>query len=264
MKIYIFLKVIPFLIGFAFVILMNGLSAQTVKDIDGNVYNTVKIGNQEWMAENLRVTRYNNGDNIPGGLSNEDWSNTKEGAYAIYPHDGGYWDERPIEGINSDDEMVASYGKLYNWFAIDDPRGLCPQGWSIPDSADWTQLMNYLMIEYDYQNYLLISTANGVGNALKSCRQVNSPLDGCNASEHPRWNSDSIYYGFNQVGFSALPAGIRRHEGRFNGIGFVFSMWSAPDDNIAWCRHIYFNSGHIARSFSWSKSEGYSVRCLKK
>lgn len=255
--------VFPSTLGFLIILLMDICVAQTVSDINGNVYKTVKIGDQLWMVENLRVNKYNNGDNIPGNLSNEDWSNTKEGAYAIYPHEGGYWDEGPIEGINSDEEMVASYGKLYNWFAIDDPRGLCPQGWSIPDSADWSQLVNYLMNEYDYDNLWLISTIDGVGNALKSCHQVKSPLDGCNTSQHPRWNSDSIHSGFNQVGFSALPGGIRRSEGRFDGIGYVISMWSASEDDIAWSQRIYYNSGHIAQRNSWFKSDGYSVRCFR-
>ncbi len=91
----------------------------TVTDIDGNEYKTVIIGDQEWMSENLRVTRYNNQDDIPTGLNNTDWGNTTEGAYAIYDHD--HWN---AEGINSSEEMVEAYGKLYNWYAVNDSRGL--------------------------------------------------------------------------------------------------------------------------------------------
>ncbi len=118
----------------------------TITDIDGNTYNTTFIGGNEWMAENLRVTKYNNDDAIPTGLSNAYWFNTTQGAYAIYPHGS-------INGLDSDAEVVAAYGKLYNWHAVDDERGLCPAGWSVPGDDDWTQLVDYLMDEYDYHIY---------------------------------------------------------------------------------------------------------------
>jgi len=122
----------------------------TVTDIDGNVYQTVIIGNQEWITENLRVTKYNNGDDIPTGLNDSEWQNTTQGAYAIYPHDGGETED-DVEGINSDEEMIGAYGMLYNWYSVDDERGLCPAGWSIPSDEDWTQLINYA-IDQGYPN----------------------------------------------------------------------------------------------------------------
>ncbi len=91
-------------------------------DADGNEYETIKIGDQEWMAENLRTTKFNNGDVIPSGFSFAEWSNLDdEAASAIYSYE-------EIEGFGSDLDVVEAYGKLYNWYAVDDPRGLCPAG----------------------------------------------------------------------------------------------------------------------------------------
>jgi len=166
----------------------------TVTDIDGNVYQTVIIGDQEWMAENLRVTKYNNGDAIPTGFSNEDWDNTTNGAYAIYPHGS-------IDELDSDAEVVSVHGKLYNWYAAKDSRGLCPTGWHLSSDDDFTQLVDYVVAQGFPNEW---NNPNGAGNALKSCRQDGSPLGGeCDTSEHPRWSSHSTHYGFDEFGFSA-------------------------------------------------------------
>lgn len=105
------------------------LETPTVKDIDNNSYNTVKIGNQCWMRENLKVSKYRNGEAIPTGLNNADWLNTRNGAYAIY------------DNSNVND---AIYGKLFNWYAVRDSRGFCPTGWHVPTGAEWTTLTNFL------------------------------------------------------------------------------------------------------------------------
>ncbi len=228
----------------------------TVTDIDGNEYDTVIIGDQEWMAENLRVTKYKNGDAIPTGLSNADWSNTTEGAYAIFDHN-----HSGADGLNLPEEMVAAYGKLYNWHAVDDPRGLCPVGWSVPSDDDWTQLVDYFIgqgFPNDWTN------PNGAGNALKSCRQVDSPLDGCNTSEHPRWDSHGTHYGFDEFGFSALPGGYRSSGGNFSLIGVGGYWWSAIESSgtNAWSRSAYRGNGDVGRSYS-SKRGGLSIRCLR-
>ncbi len=113
------------------------------------------------MAENLRVTKYNIGVAILRGLSNTEWDNTTNGAYAIYPHEGGETEDN-VEGLNSDAEVVAAYGKLYNWYAVADSRGLCPIGWSVPSDADWTQLVNYVASQ-GYPNEW--NNPNGAANA---------------------------------------------------------------------------------------------------
>ncbi len=230
-----------------------------VTDIDGNEYVTVVIGNQEWMAENLRVTRYNNGDNIPTGLSNTNWKNTTEGAYAIYDHNA-YW----TDGINSPEEMVEAYGKLYNWYAVDDPRGLCPEGWHVPSDAEWTELVNYV-VSQGYPN--VYDNPNGAGNALKSCRQVGSPLGGdCDTSEHPRWSSYQTYYhyGFDEFGFSALPGGHRKPDGSFTLIGSGGYWWSSTEGSSthARSRTLIHWSGKVFRTYYY-KTHGFSLRCVR-
>ena len=101
----------------------------SVTDIDGNVYLTTKIGNQVWMAENLKVTHYQNGDNILEITDNAGWVNSSAGAYCSY------------EYSKSNSNV---YGYLYNWYAINDSRNIAPTGWHIPTFADWTELITHL------------------------------------------------------------------------------------------------------------------------
>jgi uncharacterized protein (TIGR02145 family)/uncharacterized repeat protein (TIGR02543 family) len=162
----------------------NGFPEEGVTDVDGNFYPTVILGNQEWISKNLRTTKYNNETNISTGLDNTNWQNTTQGAFSIYPH-------ITEDGIDSETQMVSAYGKLYNWYAVADERGLCPSGWRVPSDTDWEQLINFA------------GGSNSAGKKLKSCRQVNSPLGGeCQTSEHPRWSSGWGAYGTDEYGFS--------------------------------------------------------------
>lgn len=130
-------------------------------DFDGNVYDGTIIGDQVWATSNLRTTSYLNGDTIPTGVNDTDWSNLTSGAYAVYDH-------TLVDGINSEQEMVDAYGILYNWYVVDDVRGLSSEG-HVPTDAEFTQLTDYLIATYSE-----ITSAN-IGNHLKSIRQVNSP-----------------------------------------------------------------------------------------
>jgi len=217
-----------------------------VSDLDGNIYNTILINNQCWLKENLRTAHYNNGDAIPTGLSDTEWSSITIGAFAYY---------------NNDEVLLESYGKLYNWFAIDDPRGLCPAGWSVPTEDDWTQLADYLVAQGFPNNS---QSSQGAGNALKSCKQVGSPLDGhCDTSEHPRWDSHGTHHGFDEFGFSGLPGGYRSSNGSFGGIGIYNFLWSSTEfEWLARSRSLLYNFGHL-HVYSTSKSTGQSVRCIK-
>jgi uncharacterized protein (TIGR02145 family) len=111
----------------------------TIKDIDGNTYNTLVIGEQVWLNENLKVSRYRNGDQISTGCTNSEWFNnslTKTGAYAVY-----------------NNNMTNSvYGLLYNWYAVDDDRGICPDGWSVPSNKKLLELGKYLSMIYSKSN----------------------------------------------------------------------------------------------------------------
>lgn len=227
----------------------------TVTDIDGNVYNTVLIGDQCWVVENLKTTRYRNGDYIPTNFDNQQWSMLTSGAYAIYPHS-------KVDGINSDEEMVYAYGLLYNWYAVDDSRGLCPPGWYVPSDDDWETLVNYVVA----QGYTNTDVVGGAGNALKSRRQVDSPLGAPWAtSEHPRWDSHSTHHGLDVFGFSGLPGGHRDND----GWGYFFLgpngyWWSSTEfsTGLAWRRTFYSFKGFIYNLNDY-KQYGYSVRCLK-
>lgn len=228
-----------------------------VTDADGNVYSTYVIGEQEWMAENLIVTSYNNGDAILSGLDDSEWSTTTQGAYAIYDHNGPNAD-----GINSPEEMVAAYGNLYNWYAVTDSRGLCPQGWHVPSNDEWTQLIDYLIS----QGFPNESSFSGAGRALKSCRQVNSPLGGsCDTYDHPRWNSTNNVFGFNEYGFSALPGGFRYKDGSYNSLGSLGLTWTSTNysSDQALMRFMYSTSSAYPFSPDWKRS-GFSVRCVRE
>jgi uncharacterized protein (TIGR02145 family) len=234
----------------------NDHETGSVTDADGNTYQTVFIGDQEWMSENLRVTTYSNGDAILTGLNGSEWETTTQGAYAVYDHTS-----ESADGIDSSEEMVAAYGRMYNWYAVDDERGLCPEGWHIPSDADWSQLTSYL----GSQGYPNTNVSSGVGNALKSCRQVNSPLgSNCNTTDHPRWNESASHYGFDAYGFSALPAGFRyRQGGDYFSLGSGMYVWSSTvySSDQSWFRWIS-GGGTVVRTMDWKRS-GFSVRCVR-
>lgn len=220
----------------------------TVTDFDGNVYNTILIGEQCWMKENLKVTNYRNGTPIfYTGTNNSLWQNNTTGAYAFYVND-----------IN----WKVRYGVLYNWYAVNNINGLCPLGWHIPSDFEWSTLIDFIVAK-GYPNELY--DVNGAGNALKSCRKVNSPLsDSCNTSEHPRWSSNDTYHGFDVCGFSALPGGYRNSNGYYYSLGDIGDWWSSTEQSStkAWGRGMYKIHGHIGR-FNDNKSSGLSARCIK-
>ncbi len=232
-----------------------------VSDIDGNVYETVLIGNQLWMAENLRTTKYHDGSDIPTGLSDADWSTTEDGAYAVYPHDN-------VEGIDSEAEMVEAYGKLYNWYAVEDERGLCPDGWRVATADDYDELVMYVAYwgGMDKTSETDKNPESVAGNYVKSCRQINSPLGGdCDTGEHPRWEADNTHFGTDEFGFDGRPSGYRDENGFFNGIGTRGYFWTSTELSFAmgrW-RRLGHDGGWVYSGFEY-KEEGYSVRCIKE
>jgi uncharacterized protein (TIGR02145 family) len=215
----------------------------TLSDIDGNVYNTVQIGNQCWMKENLKTTTYSNGTPIPNITDNQEWTTISTGAYA--------WQENDISWKNV-------YGAIYNWYTTVDPNGLCPDGWHVPSDDEWTVLTDFIG-----------GTGSPHGNEMKSCRRVNSPLGGgCNTTEHPRWNEYYEYYGTDDYGFSGLPGGNRDcvSPGSFGNIGIIGKWWSSsqygPYD-LAGYRALHYDYLTISYEGHDNKHFGYSIRCLK-
>ena len=223
-----------------------------VTDVENNSYGTVKIGNQEWMAQDLRTTMYRNSNPIETNLSNVDWQVTFSGAYAVYPHEN-------VIGIDSREQMLSYYGVLYNGYAVFDQRGLCPAGWRVPTDNDWSELVNYIT-----QNNPEFSVSN-VGNALKSCRQVGSPLgQSCATSNHPRWSASENHFGSNIYNFSALPSGTRQTSGNYSFLGNYGFYWTSTPgiSGFAFRRQLFVDNG-LFESASLNMRSGFSVRCVR-
>ncbi|MBK9358857.1 MAG: PKD domain-containing protein [Bacteroidales bacterium] len=204
------------------------LGSGTVTDIDGNVYETLEIGNQEWMIENLEVTHYRNGDSIPNETVWTQWGLLTTGAYCWY---------------NNDINWKDPYGALYNWYAVVDSRGLCPAGWHTPSDAEWTVLTNYLGGEDE------------AGGKMKSTRK---PPDA-----HPRWNLPNAG-ATNKSAFSVLPGGERPNNGVYSEFGSYGFLWSSVEFNsdYAWFRSMNCDNSKVTRLYT-NKEKGRSVRCIR-
>ncbi len=216
-----------------------------VKDIEGNEYRTVTIGTQEWMAENLKTTTYNDGEEIQNVTGRTEWNRIREGAYVWY---------------GNDESAGEIFGALYNSYAVDTGR-LCPEGWALPDDDDWDRMLDYLKREHEIENE---DKPGGAGNALKSCRQIDSPLGGdCDTREQPRFNSNDTHYGTDLFGFAALPGGYRQSSGVFTGMGEGCLLWNKPGEGSPSRRWITSSQGHITR-FERYPQIGASVRCIRE
>ena len=200
----------------------------TVTDIEGNVYETVLIGDQLWMQENLKVTHYQNGDEIPTGLDNDAWGSTEEGAYSIY---------------NDDPANAEIYGNLYNWYTVDDDRGICPEGWHIPSDDEWTVLTDYL------------GGTSVAGGKMKEA-----------GLEHWNYYSDQISSeATNESGFTGLPAGYRSSSsGGYYDMGFFGYFWSSTEYTSVgvWFRWLGFHTSGVGQIVD-NKQFGFSIRCLR-
>lgn len=209
----------------------------SVYDFDGNVYNTVQIGTQCWLKENLKTTHYKNGVGIEYPADNNTWNNNTTGAYTWY---------------NKDISWKDYYGALYNWYALLNNNGLCPEGWHTPNYTEWSVLINYSGG---------FSSPNG--NKLKSCRQIESPLGGdCNTILHPRWEQYYPHYGTDDFGFSALPGGSGGVA--FQALGYYGYWWTTDEyqPGYGWYILLDYSTGNTLVNSS-NKTGGFSVRCLK-
>lgn len=212
---------------------MHIIERGTVMDIDSNIYRTVKIGDQWWMAENLRVTRYSNGDDIELGHNPIAWGGLTNGAYA-FPEDN--W------------EYQYTYGLLYNWFAASDSRGIAPEGWHVPTSDDWLQLEVYFGFPFDRTVWYWRGEEYNLGGNLKAVMGWQPP------------NSGAI----DAVEFNALPAGYRSSNaayGHFTSIAFYWTSTSesTPEAHFRQLEHDQLGIYH----YYASKNRGYSIRCVK-
>ena len=192
-------------------------------------YRSVIIGSQEWMKFNLNVRQFRNGDPIRVVRSAKEWAEASESQLpACCFFENMYWIGR-------------NYGKLYNWFAVNDTRGLAPEGWHIPSDDEWEQLVNFM------------GGKKIAGNKLKSKGEWEDPL------------------GTNESRFNAMPGCSRNAVGEFRGIEDDNNWWKCygywwssteEDSEGAWCRNLYYSNSLVYRE-SFFKGYGFSVRCLK-
>lgn len=219
-------KTVSVIAAMLFVLCNYGINAQSFKDNNGIEYKTAKLGTQEWIASNLNTNKFQNGDIIPEAKTKEEWvkaGSEKKPAWCYY---------------ENDPENGKKYGKLYNWYAINDPRGLAPKGWHIAVNADWmTIVKNLLGIDY-------------ASPRLKS---------------KTGWKSKK---GTDNIGFGALPGGLRDENGGFKDLGAICQFWSNSEpvevqkSNLIYSMMLKDISVEVSY-VKMKKESGLSVRCLK-
>ncbi len=210
----------------------------------GYDYATVLIGEQCWFAENLRSENYENGDAIPANLSNSEWQYTGSGAVAVYGEGSSTCYHHSPDGDACDETWsINEYGRLYNWYAVVDGRGLCPSGWHVPTDGEWMTM----------EMALGMSEAEANGSGWRGSNQ------GTQMKTDYGWYSGGN--GTNSSGFSGLPAGYRAHNGIFYDTGSYGYWWPSS----TWSRGLRYNREDIFRNISAPGilGAGYSVRCIR-
>lgn len=183
----------------------------------------IKIGSQIWTARNLNVDKFNNGDKIPEAKTKEEWNLAcKNKTPAWCNHDNDFSNGK-------------KYGKLYNWYAVTDPRGIAPKGWHVPSKEEWIKLSSYLGGE------------KIAGNKMKSTSGWEVSGEGNNESE-----------------FNGLPGGFRFDNGEFANLASLGNFWSTTESPITNVEVLILDYGTSTTSFTpFGKGFGMSVRCVK-
>jgi uncharacterized protein (TIGR02145 family) len=215
----------------------SNLTYNSVIDQEGNIYKTIVIGTQEWMAENLNTSVYRNGAPIVTGLSASQWAATSSGAWAYY---------------NGDSTRMCPYGKLYNFYACSDSRQLCPTGWHVPTESDWSTLINF----YDPGAQGGINWTNFAGGPLKST--------GTTQAGTGLWNGPNTG-ATNVSGFSALPGGFITAIGASNNTLLNGYFWTSNEVNstTGYGRSFYHDPGSVIQTANFGKRSGMSIRCIR-
>lgn len=226
----------------------NGLENVTynaVQDVDGNYYDAVQIGDQVWMRTNLRTKHFRDGSEINKGYdyhgSIPRWFSPELSLEAdfgdVYAH---FW--------NNNEKKA--YGLWYNWYAVDDRRGLCPEGWHVPSDAEWDQLEEYVENQWCYNGYS-VTKALSCQYGWRCSFNIGTP--GCRPEEN------------NVSGFAAVPAG-GCYGPSFGGAGDYAEFWSSTQDSsgfVAYYRSLGYDSAYVYVYRDYGKSTGHSVRCLR-
>ena len=210
-----------------------GITENTVSDIDGNIYEIIQIGDQLWMAENLKVTHFNNGDEIPTGYSASEWETIYDDAYAIY---------------EDDPANAEIYGNLYNYYAVDDSRGICPENYHIPTDDEWYVLLEYLGGDSGEDWIIAGGKMKDVGIIEDGDGLWYAPNKGAN----------------NESDFTAIPAGFRLNDGQYYESGYYGIFWSSTAEyytNAFFMWYLLHDESKLYRGLFDSQT-GLSVRCL--
>jgi uncharacterized protein (TIGR02145 family) len=217
------------------------LDNNQIADIEGNVYNTINIGTQVWIKENLKTTKYANGDQIPNVSNSGQWQTLTSGAWRYY---------------NDDSQYNIPYGKFYNWQAVADTRKICPAGWHVPSDDEWKTMELYLgMHPFELNVTDFRGSSANVGGKLK---KVGSEL----------WSAPNTG-ATDESGFSAIPGGRYNQDGTFVFLTLEGTWWSStlaiPNTNLAWLRILSYNNSGFSRTMPKEQmiGGGFSVRCLK-
>jgi uncharacterized protein (TIGR02145 family) len=215
-------------------ITLSDIAPNTVTDIDGNIYNTITIGSQLWMKENLNVQRFKNGEAIPNVTDASTWANTTTAAWCRVNN-------------NPDASNAFKVGLLYNGYVAQDARGVCPNGWKVPDDSDFNKLVEYL------------GASSIAGGKLKEANGIYS-----------LWNSPNTG-ATNESGFTALPGGWRvgktgiYTEGNFTDWGYGCRLWTKSNSFAGgvYLLDVYYVNTSTNRG-SQIQSYGSSIRCIKE
>ncbi|MFT3753817.1 MAG: fibrobacter succinogenes major paralogous domain-containing protein [Paludibacter sp.] len=221
-------------------ILNPDLTYGTLTDIEGNMYHTITIGAKTWMAENLRVSKYRNGEAIPNVADNDKWGKLSSGAQCNFFN-------------TSETNTIAKFGRLYNFHAVADSRNIAPQGWHVATDNDWAALENYVAAN------LGISTSVAQALAAKT-DWLESSIAGAVGCLDPATYSSLNNYS----GFSSLPSGMRGIYGAFDNIATYCAWWTSTgnDKTTARFASLGYYGTSLGRNFT-DKHYGLSVRCVK-
>ena len=205
-------------------------------DIDGNIYETVQIGNQVWMAENLRVTHYRDGTAITNITDEAAWSDSSTEAYCYYDNNSSNGD---------------TYGALYNWYAVSDSRKIAPAGWHVPTDTEWKEL----------EMYLGMSQSEADDTGYRGTNEGSKLAGNADLWDSGALENDSA---FGSSGFTALPGGGRYYDGSYSHMGYFGSFWSATEygSNFAWYRNLPYFDSDVLRNYL-NKRFGFAVRLLR-
>lgn len=213
-------------------------SCEYPPEIDGYTYELVTIGEQVWFAENLRTTVYRNGDLITSSLSDDSWGSNDEGATTVYGQgDSNCWHQSPDIDACDEVQALSAYGRLYNCFAIADPRGLCPVGWHVPTDGEWTVLEEY------------ISSAGFSSNEGVPLRSSSGWLNNYGSTD--------------DFGFSALPGGARDSNGDFIHAGSRGYWWSSSSNGCDATNRYLSSTNPSILQYNYSPWYASSVRCIQ-